>query len=402
MSQWLSILGIGEDGVEGLSPAARALLQSAVLVAGGQRHLDLAAPMITGETLAWPSPYSQAIPALLARRGSPVVVLASGDPFCFGVGTVLARHVAAAEVLSLPAPSSLSLACSRLLWPRQETAVVSFCGRPMETVLPLLQPGRRILTLSADSATPATLARLLVEFGFGDSVLHLLEALGGRQERVRHVLAKDGCPDGLAPLNIVGIEVVAGPGARIIPLSTGLPDAMFAHDGQLTKQEIRAVTLAALAPRAGELLWDIGCGSGSIGIEWMLRHRLCRAIGVERHPERRARAAANAASLGVPGLRLVAGAAPAALADLPAPDAVFIGGGATGERVIDTAWDRLRSGGRMVINAVTLETEAEIIRHQQRRGGSLTRLSVERLDRVGTLHAFRPAMTVTQWRAEKP
>jgi precorrin-6Y C5,15-methyltransferase (decarboxylating) len=402
MSQWLSILGIGEDGVEGLSPAGRALLTAATLVAGGQRHLDLAAPLITGETLPWPSPYSHAIPTLKARRGTPVVVLASGDPFCFGIGAVLAHHFDASEMLSLPAPSSLSLACARLFWPLHETAVLSLCGRPIETLFPLLHPGRRILILSADSQTPMHLARLLTERGFGETRLHVLEALGGPHERVRRFTAQNDLPNDLSPLNIVGLEVVAGPNARIIPLTAGLPDDLFAHDGQLTKQEIRAVTLAALAPCAGQLLWDIGCGSGSIGIEWMLRHSTCRAIGIERHPERGPRAAANATALGVPGLRVIAGAAPDALADLPTPDAVFIGGGASGPGVIDTAWERLRPGGRLVINAVALETEALLAQHCLHRGGTLTRLSVERLDRIGTLHAFRPAMTVTQWAATKP
>lgn len=402
MSQWLSILGIGEDGVEGLSSAARALLRAAVLVVGGQRHLALATPLISGDTLAWPHRYADAIAPLLARRGTPCVVLASGDPFCFGIGAVLAQHLDAGEMLSLPAPSSLALACSRLFWPLQETAVVSFCGRPMEAIFPLLHPGRRILALSADSRTPADLARLLTARGFGGTRLHLLEALGGPHERVRSATAAAGVPEAISPLNLIGLEVVADPGALVIPLAAGLPDSLFAHDGQITKQEIRAVTLAALAPRAGELLWDIGCGSGSVGIEWMLRHPSCRAIGIERDTDRSARAAANAASLGVPAWQGVDGAAPAALADLPTPDAVFIGGGANADGVIDTAWDRLRSGGRLVINAVTLETEAAVIAQQQRRGGSLTRLSVERLDRIGTMHGFRPAMTVTQWRVEKP
>jgi precorrin-6Y C5,15-methyltransferase (decarboxylating) len=246
------------------------------------------------------------------------------------------------------------------------------------------------------------LARLLTERGFGETRLHVLEALGGPHERVRRFIAQNDLPNDLSPLNIVGLEVVAGPNARIIPLTAGLPDDLFAHDGQLTKQEIRAVTLAALTPCAGQLLWDIGCGSGSIGIEWMLRHSTCRAIGIERHPERRIRATANATALGVPGLRVIAGAAPDALADLPTPDAVFIGGGASGPGVIDTAWERLRPGGRLVINAVALETEALLAQHCLHRGGTLTRLSVERLDRIGTLHAFRPAMTVTQWAATKP
>jgi precorrin-6Y C5,15-methyltransferase (decarboxylating) len=400
--RWLAILGIGEDGVEGLSAAARALVSGAELVVGGARHLALADGLIRGERLPWPTPLAQAFPAICARRGSPVAVLASGDPFCYGVGNKLLRHVPAEETLCLPAPSAFSLACARLGWPLQDTATISFCGRPIEPLAPLLQPGARILALSADATTPAALAAFLRSRGFGPSVLHLLEALGGPREQIRTGPADGFDLGAVDALNLVAIEVAAAPGAQVLPLSAGLADEVFEHDGQITKREIRAVTLSTLAPRRGESLWDIGCGSGSIAIEWMLRHPANRAIAIDENPERAARAARNAASLGVPGLEIVTGRAPAALADLPRPDAIFIGGGAQDDGVLDAAWAALKPGGRIVANSVTVETDALLIAARARLGGALTRLSVERLHRIGSMHGFRPAMTVTQWAAAKP
>ena len=399
---WLAIVGIGEDGVEGLTHAACALVRSAELVAGGARHLALAAPLIAGETLAWPSPLADAIPRLLARRGRPTVVLASGDPFCFGVGGLLARHVPEAERICLPAPSAFALACARLGWAAQEVAQVSLCGRPLEPLAPLLQPGRRLLALSADETTPAALASFLTAHGFGPSRLHVLEALGGPRERRRSASAEDFDLAGVQPLNLVGVEVAAGPGAQIIPLACGLADELFEHDGQITKREIRAATLSALAPLTGELLWDVGGGSGSVSIEWMLRHPANRAVMLEQNAERAARAARNAARLGVPGLRILQARAPEGLCGLPAPDAAFLGGGASDPAVIEIAWAALRPGGRLVANAVTVETEAALLQARSRLGGSLTRLSVERLEPIGGLEGFKPARTVTQWMAVKP
>jgi precorrin-6Y C5,15-methyltransferase (decarboxylating) len=398
--RWLTILGIGEDGVEGLTSAARRLISAAELVVGGERHLALAAGLIRGDTLAWPKPLSAGLEAVMARRGRPVVVLASGDPFDHGVGVQLVERAPTSEILCLPAPSSVSLACARLGWARATVSVVSLCGGPLARLASHLQPGRRVLALSADAKTPAAVAAYLTERGFGSSRLHLLEALGGPAERLSAHLAEsfDASP---RPLNLVGLEIVATPDARVIPLASGLADDLFEHDGQITKREIRALTLSALAPRAGERLWDIGCGSGSVSIEWMLAHPANAAIAFEADPVRAARAARNAASLGVPDLRIEPGRAPDVLAGSPPPDAVFIGGGARDADVIAAAWAALRPAGRLVANAVTLETEAALTAARARYGGTLTRLSVERLEPVGRLHAFRPAMSVTQWTAVK-
>jgi len=401
-TRWLTILGIGEDGVEALPATARGLIASAGLVVGGARHLALAAPLITGETLPWPRPIETALPEILARRGTPVVVLASGDPFCFGIGPLLARAVPNEEFLCVPAPSSLSLAAARLGWALQDCMVISCCGRPIEALIPRLQPGARILALSADATTPAAIAALLCRQGFGPSRMQVLESLGGPGERRRDAMAESFALEGIAALNLVAIEAVPGTDARILPLTAGLPDAYFEHDGQITKQEIRALTLAALAPRQGELLWDIGCGSGSIGIEWMLRHASNHTIAIESRPDRAARAARNAAALGVPGWELRPGRAPEALAGLPAPHAVFIGGGAQNPAVLETGWNRLQPGGRMVVNGVTAETQAQLLAAHARLGGRLTRIAIERLEPLGGQHVFRPALPIVQWAATRP
>ncbi|MGI3778502.1 MAG: precorrin-6y C5,15-methyltransferase (decarboxylating) subunit CbiE [Janthinobacterium lividum] len=397
---WLTLVGVGEDGVEGLPPASRAAITTAALVVGGARHLALVTPLLRAETLPWPHPMSDAYPAILSRRGRPVAVLASGDPLWFGVGASLARLVAPAEMRCLPAPSSISLACARLGWSIQDTAVVSLCGRPLATLRPWLQPGARLVVLSADADTPRAVAATLETHGFPAATLLVMEALGGPRERIRTAPAHAFALPDLDPLNLVAVELP--PHGPALPLTPGLPDALFEHDGQITKSEVRAATLAALAPRRGETLWDIGCGSGSIAIEWLLRDPTLHAVAVDARPERAARAARNAASLGVPRLDIRVGAAPAALHGLPPPHAVFLGGGATAPGAIEAAWSALPPGGRLVANSVTLETDAVLLAARARLGGTLTRIGVERLDRIGTMHAFRPAMTVTQLAAVKP
>ena len=396
---WLTLVGIGEDGVEGLSRDARCAVAQAVLVVGGRRHLALLGP-VAAETLAWSSPMEDSYPAILARRGAPVAVLASGDPYCYGVGAVLARHVPAAELRCFPQPSAFSLATARLAWAQQDCALLSLCGRPLDTLVPALRPGARIVALSADAATPGRVAALLRHRGFGASVLTVLEAMGGPRERVRQARADDFALQDIDPLNTLALAV-AGPGAPLA-LVPGRPDALFAHDGQITRADIRAATLARLAPLAGEMLWDVGAGSGSVAIEWMLAHPANRAQAVERHPERAARIRRNAAAFGVSDLAVVEGAAPDALAGLPAPDAVFVGGGATGMGVLDACVAALRAGGRLVVSAVTIETQALVIARFGRDGGRLATLSVAEADPVGTFHGWRPAMPVTHWTWVKP
>lgn len=399
---WLTLIGIGEDGPAGIGEAARRLIASAPVVFGGARHIELMSPLITGETRQWLSPFERSVEAVLERRGKPTVVLASGDPFFYGVGATLSRRIAAAEMTVVPAPSSFSLAASRLGWPLQETTVLSLHGRPIDLIRPHLHPGRKILALTSDGRGPAELAALLQASGFGQSELAVLEALGGPQEKVSRQNAAGFALSSVNDLNICGIEVKAEAGARILPLSAGLADDLFEHDGQITKREIRAMTLSALSPRHGELLWDIGAGSGSIGIEWMLADPSLRAIAIEASSERAARILRNAANFGVPTLTIVEGEAPDALAGLPTPDAIFIGGGGGDAGVLDAAIDQLKGGGRLVANAVTTEMEALLLAEQARRGGSLIRIDIARAAPVGRMTGWRPAMPVTQWCWIKP
>lgn len=394
---WLSIVGIGEDGLAGLGEAARQAISQAKIVLGGTRHLELASAAITGQARAWPQPFDAAMAGVLALRGEKVCVLASGDPFFFGVGVTLSRHVATSELIVYPAPSAFSLAASRLGWALQDIDTVSLHGRSLDLIRPLLHPGRKVLALTSDAQGPAALAQLLTELGFGLSRLTVLEALGGKSQKIRSTLASGFALKDIDPLNLVALEVKGEPQARILPLGFGLADDLFEHDGQITKREIRAMTLSALSPRRGELLWDIGAGSGSIGIEWMLTHPSLSAIGIEQHGERAARARRNAASFGVPGLQIIEGQAPQALAGLPAPDAIFIGGGGSGDGVLNAALLGLKTGGRLVANAVTLEMEQVLLDAHARLGGTLTRIAVDRAEPVGRMTGWRPAMPVTQW-----
>ncbi|MBC6416239.1 MAG: precorrin-6y C5,15-methyltransferase (decarboxylating) subunit CbiE [Rhodospirillales bacterium] len=343
---WLTLVGIGEAGVAGLCDSAHTALCEAELVVGGRRQLALARSLIQGETLVWPSPPPDAFPAILERRGRPVAVLASGDPFHYGIGTRLSTLIAPEELRSLPVPSAFSLAASKLAWNLPEVACVSLCGRPLESLAPHLQPDRRLLVLSADETTPGKVAAYLTGRGFGDSQITLLEALGGPDERLRGSRAKNFRIADTHRLNLLAIELSAAPEALVLPLSCGLPDSLFESDGQMTKREIRAVTLSSLVPRAG--------------------------------------------------------AAPEALAGLSTPDAVFVGGGGSDPAVLEAAWTALPSGGRLVANAVTIETESLLAASLDSLGGSLTRIGVERSDQIGRFNAYRPSMTVTQWICVKP
>ena len=385
-----------------MSPVARGLVEGAEIVFGGKRHLQLAGALVRGAARPWPSSFERGIEEVLAARGRAVCVLASGDPFFYGVGAVLMRHIDPAETVTTPAPSAFSLAAARLGWALPETMPLSLHARSLDLIRPHLQPGARILALTSDGDGPAALARLLVETGFGGSKLVMLEALGGPRERLRATTAESFNIGSVDALNTVAIEVIAGAGARIISRAAGLPDALFEHDGQITKREIRAVTLSSLGPRRGELLWDIGAGSGSVAIEWMLADPSMRAVALEARADRHARILRNAAAFGVPGLLAIEGKAPAALAGLATPDAIFIGGGASDPALLDAAIAALRPGGRLVVNAVTLETEAALIACHGALGGDLIRIAITRADPVGGKTGWRPAMPVVQWAWVKP
>lgn len=399
---WLSVVGIGEDGLAGLGDQAKATIAEAELVFGGARHLELAGPIISGEQQQWLSPFAESVASVIAAKGRKVCVLASGDPFHFGVGATLARHIDPSQMAVYPHPSAFSLAAGRLGWALQEVASLSLHGRSLDLIRPHLHPAARILALTSDEHGPKAIADLLTEAGFGISIITVLEALGGPKERVRSQVAMGFSLWDIDPLNICAVTVVALPGARVLPLTPGLDDGLFEHDGQITKREVRALTLAALAPRKGELLWDIGAGSGSVAIEWMLADPSLRAIAIEGNAERAERIGRNALAFGVPDLQRVVGTAPEALAGLEDPHAVFIGGGGSEPGVIDAAIAALRPGGRLVINAVTLELEALLLERYATLGGSLTRIEVARANAVGTMTGWRPAMPITQWVWSKP
>ncbi|WP_405977951.1 precorrin-6y C5,15-methyltransferase (decarboxylating) subunit CbiE [Streptomyces sp. NBC_00158] len=401
----VTVVGLGADGWAGLTSGARSALASAEVLIGGPRQLDLLpAADCAGLRVAWPSPLRPAVPKLMAEHaGRRIAVLASGDPMFYGIGRALSEELGPDALRVHPHPSSVSYACARLGWPVEDTEVVTVVGRPVARLAAALHEGRRVLVLSAGAATPDEIAALLRERGFGPSRMRVLEQLGSEREDSYEGTARDWDRAPGDALNVVAVECRRDPAAGVPRLGAtpGLPDAAYEHDGQLTKRHVRAATLCALAPAPGELLWDIGGGSGSIGIEWMRTHPSCRAVAIERVPERAGRITRNAAALGVPALRVVVGAAPAALDGLPAPDAVFIGGGLTAPGLLDAAWEALAPGGRLVVNTVTLESEAVLAERYRRHGGELVKLAVSHAVPVGGFTGWRQAMPVTQWSVTK-
>jgi precorrin-6B C5,15-methyltransferase / cobalt-precorrin-6B C5,C15-methyltransferase len=397
----LTVVGVGADGWPGLDEPGRQALTGASVILGSSRQLRLLPPAVTAERVPWPSPLLPALPGLLAAHaGRAVCVLASGDPMFHGIGATLARLVGADRLRVLPHPSSVSLAAARLGWALPDVDVLSVVGAPVAALHPLIHPGRRILVLSRDASTPAEVAALLTARGYGASTMTVLGSLGGPRESMLTGTASTWAQSGADPLNVVAITC-RGAG-RSVPLVPGLPDDLYDSDGQLTKREVRAVTLATLGPQPGELLWDVGAGSGSIAIEWMRSHRACRAFAIESSPERAARITRNAEALGVPALRVVEGRAPGALVGLPTPAAVFVGGGLTRDGVVDTCLAALPAGGRLVANAVTLESEAVLAALHAKLGGDLTRIAVNRAAPVGGFTGWRAMMPVTIWSVTKP
>ena len=395
MTPWLTLLGIGEDG---LGPAGRALVESAELLVGGERHLALAGPG-PAERMTWQRPLSRTLDAIIAWRPRPTVVLATGDPMWFGIGKSLARRMPAGEMRILPTIGAFSLAAARLAWPLESVAALSLHGRSLGLLALHAAPGAKLLALSHDGSTPARVADWLTRRGYGASRMTALGHMGGPLETCVEGRA-DAWTGNTPDLNTLAIECVAGAGARIYSRAPGLPDEFFEHDGMLTRAHIRAATLALLAPTAGAHLWDIGAGSGAIAIEWIRAGGTASAV--EPVAARRAAMARNAEALGAPGLEIHAAEAPAALEGLPAPDAVFIGGGLSAAGVLESAWEALGPGGRIVANAVTLESGARLAQARSDLGGDLYRIAVETAAPIGRFHAFRPAMAVTQWAARKP
>ena len=423
----VTVVGIGADGWAGLAVAGRDALGQAEVIFGSARQLELLPVDLVAERVPWPKPLVAALPALLAEHaGRRRTVLASGDPTLFGITATIARLAPELTQVIVPHPSSLSLACARLGWAQQDVDLISLVARPPSVLHPVIQPGRRILVLAQDADSPAQVAGLLRARGFGPSRLIALSNLGAEDEQRVQTTAEEwppsdptgmgatdpetdpgttnpGWPAGsrAEPLTVLAVECRPGPDADRLSVVPGLPDTAYENDGQLTKRHVRAITLSSLAPSPGELLWDVGGGAGSIGIEWLRQHPACTAICVERDAERVARIRRNADTLGVPRLEVVTGSAPTALAGLPTPDAIFIGGGAGHPEMIDTCWQALRPGGRLVANVTTLESEQAVYAAQARYGGELTRIEITRAAPIGRFTGWRPAMPVTQWVVEK-
>lgn len=395
--RWLTIIGIGEDGMAGLSAAARARVEAAEVIIGGDRHHRLS-DSVTAERLAWPHPFDALIDEIRALKGRRLVILATGDPLWYSVGARIARAIPADEIEYFPQLSAFQWAACRLGWSLADVETLSAHGRPAERLVPYLWPGARLLVLTAGSETPGQVARLLAERGYGQSRLTVLGSLGGPAES-RHdgnaaEWAATDPASSIPAFHTLAVECLGQPD-RLLP-RYGLPDDAFEHDGKMTKQEVRTVTLARLMPARLETLWDVGTGCGSVAIEWCRAARDAEAVGIDRDPARLAMARRNAVALGAPRLDLVEGEAPAALAALPRPHAVFIGGGLSVETA-DACLAALGPGGRLVANAVTLESEAVLLALHARHGGSLTRLAVQRAEPVGGLTGWRPMMPVTQW-----
>jgi precorrin-6Y C5,15-methyltransferase (decarboxylating) len=399
---WLTIVGLGEEEGGGIDPQAWPLIRDAELLVGGVRHLGVVpAAASKAERMVWAQPFAASIEAILARRGRPVVVLASGDPMEWGVGATLARHLSAREMTILPHPGAISLAAARLAWPLHAVRRVTLHGRPIDRLALFLQPGTRLLALSRDGETPIEAARWLDAQGWGASEITVLERLGGPHERVITATAASFPREAFADLNTLAITFHPTAAARIVPRLAGLADDHFENDGQLTKRDVRAATLAKLAPCAGEMLWDIGAGSGSVAIEWLRADDNMAAVAIERDPVRAARIARNASALGVPELQIVVGEAPGALAELPVPDAIFIGGGLS-ETMVSRCWAALPPGGRLVANAVSVEGEAVLLWAYRRLGGDLARIAVSHVRPLADHHVWRAAMPVCQFSVGKP
>jgi precorrin-6Y C5,15-methyltransferase (decarboxylating) len=399
---WLTLIGIGDNGLDSLTPPARALFETARIIIAPQRVLDR---IDCGgrEVIAWTFGVRQTLDLLMARRGTPTTILATGDPMHFGIGATLMRDLDASELRVIPSPSAFSLAASRLGWALQDVAQISLHGRSVHGLASHVLPGARIMALTSAGRTVIEAAEILNARGYGRSGIWVLEHMGGPKERMHAMRADRIAAEKpvIADFNTLAIECRAGPDAAVLASVPGLPDTAFEHDGQLTKREVRAVTLARLGPVPGGLLWDVGAGCGSVGIEWMRAARGARAIAIEPVEARRTMIAHNAMVLGTPGLEIVAGNAPDALANLEMPDAVFIGGGISHDGVFETAWDALKPFGRLAANAVTVEGEARLFALQAVHGGELVRLQTSRAEPVGRYLGWKPLMPVTIWSVTK-
>ncbi len=401
MTKWLTIVGMGEDGLDGLSGPARSALTDAAHIVGSKRLLGFLPPS-PAKQHEWPQPFSAVVRQITPLRGEKTVVLATGDPMNFGAARKLLEFIPLEEMTIMPHLSAFSLVAARMGWSLPDCDCFTIHGRPAANLELYIQPEARLIALTQDGTSIAECVRRLVARGFENSIMTVLENVGGPRELVTAFAAKEPPHRDWSELNTLAIQCVASPRAKIWPRVGGLPDDAFEHDGQITKREVRAATLSALAPAPDQLLWDIGAGSGSVSIEWIRSTRGCEAVAIEADATRCSAIARNADALGAPRLKIVEGYAPAALGNLADPHAIFIGGGIVDDGVFDAAWTRLKTGGRLVANTVTLEGDAQLIALQGIHGGELVRVDVATLTKVGELRAMRPRMSVLQWQVQKP
>jgi len=400
--KWLTVVGIGEDGVPGLGLKALVAVQNAAFIFGGERHLAMLGSNIAAARQSWAQPLSDSLAKLVELRGQKVVVLASGDPMFYGIGSILVEHFALDEMDVLPHPSCFSYACARLGWAMQNVACRSIHARPLDALRRDIVDEARMLVLAHDSHSASLLAELFVSLGFGNSIFYVLEHLGGSQERIIRLLASEIGGRTFADLSVIGVECHGHDAEMRHVTNTVLPDSAFVHDGQLTKQDVRAIVLAHLAPKYNELLWDIGAGCGSIAMEWLRLGRDCRAVALEKNADRIDFIHRNAEALEVEGLQVIEAQAPDGLNDLETPHAIFIGGGFTDSGLCDYCWQSLRPGGRMVATAVTLETEAMFQAFVSKTQGRLIRLNLAEVEPLGHYHIWRPVLPITIMIAYKP
>jgi precorrin-6B C5,15-methyltransferase / cobalt-precorrin-6B C5,C15-methyltransferase len=401
MTTWLTIIGMGEDGHAGLSTSAKRAIENAEVIIGSER-LHALLPKQKAETHLWPQPFSAAYTQVKSFAGRNTVLLTTGDPMNFGVARKLFELLPDDEIKVIPHLSAFSLAAAKLGWSIPDCDLLTIHGRPAANLESFIQPNAKLLILTQDETSVAEVCCRLIARGFEKSQVTVLENLGGPKERITYFTADQNPNHDWSPLNTIAIHCTASPDAKIYSRLAGLSDDAFVHDGQLTKREVRAVTLASLAPAPDQLLWDVGAGCGSVAIEWMRSTRGCEAVAIEQDEKRCAMIAQNTDQLGTPRLKVIKGLAPAALANLARPDAVFIGGGVGDAGVFEMCWQALKSGGRLVANVVTLEAEMHLYDLQEKHGGELVRIAISKLESVGKLRALKPKMPITQWRVIKP
>ena len=401
MTPWLSIIGIGEDGWDGLSAKARQSIQAAAHIIGSARTLAML-PTTSAQLHQWPQPFSAVVELLKPFAGHATVILATGDPMNFGVARKILTFIPKSEINIITHLSAFSLVAAHMGWSLPDCDCFTIHGRPAANVEAFIQPDAKLLILTEDQTSVAEVCRRLMGRGFESSQVTVLENLNGPNERLTSFAANKVPSIEWSPLNTLAVHCHASPHAKIWSRLSGLPEDAFQHDGKITKREIRAATLAALAPAPDQILWDVGAGSGSIAIEWMRSTRGCEAYAIEQLDDRRAMIAVNADALGTPRLKIIAGNAPDAYKHLPAPHAVFIGGGINTVGTFELAWQNLRPAGRLVANVVTIEGEMHLYDLQEKHGGELVRMDVSTLTHIGKLRAMRPRMSVLQWRITKP